>query len=1058
MNRFTADFSSSVDSTPGREQQQPPQRNTFFSTQLPSTTPIAPPPSQIFGSSTFGTGISKLQFSKPDKSSPLPREESHTIPHTNNGTSALPSNRPFHSSFATSQASEYTDQYDQEFQEGEDEEDMDEDGDYEDETGLVPPAFQSINQMPSLMKFSTISTNGPGQSRISAPNFKRSLRGTRITALPYKGDDTIVANLARDLASRSRPAPVTESDDVILQTEQLLRSLDAQLEYLKNSHQASEAVTHYAQSLAQEWRSFADTTRPTFDGEAIGPAAASPLFTKANYLASLLFTLRHPPYAPDGGLEPTPKVLLEWLDQYHISYDDLARDVTTYTPNSTASSVFWGVAQSLVLRGKFQQVIQLFADADFQYAATAVDDGSEQPGYKGAQLQSTQSVIYRAREVLNMCPAYQTGDWNVAGVEWDLYRTRVEAELDYLNDLNNTLEDDDVSFEAENFGIRKPATSLLAKLGRKSTSTIPWSIYTGLKIIYNILLGSAEEIVQQSQDWLEAVTSLTIWWDGTAEAAVAQWSFDVSRANNLTDAIDSEINPYLQRLRAAFLSVTSPEAKTSELRMNTLSPVEVGLGNILQGNIQGALVIIRTLSQTVAEAIAEVGTCAGWFEGETPARPGGLNDDDLMVLSYGTSKQAITKDEIILGYSEAIFDKPELNLSNGATVEGWEIAISLITRMDDQELMHATVSGFLDQLDVVTQDRAEKLTNLCSDLGLPEEACKVSDRFGDFLVNNTTEYGTALLAYARSHSPNKIRQLVDVLVSYSIVQSRAYPPHNEIDSSLSHLVSNPKTALSEIADMDPQAAELLQFYLVGYACLRRFYSLRDEETSVPSQATAKPAPSGLRPKARRRAAAKTLIAAIESAADSIYGGLYDPDRQSAIQVDGLLPLLGEATALLAKSSDPDTSILTSAQIYALLAAIEDLSTVSSRVYDATEECLQASLRNYHGSQPPSPHAMLKKSMSSGTNSNFSFSMMGSEMLMAESGSNGRSGGGGGRSAMSSGVLVQQPGKSVGAKQQENGRAWDWRANFSDENVSGRDVVRALRIGLAEELSLAELRN
>jgi hypothetical protein len=41
---------------------------------------------------------------------------------------------------------------------------------------------------------------------------------------------------------------------------------------------------------------------------------------------------------------------------------------------------------------------------------------------------------------------------------------------------------------------------------------------------------------------------------------------------------------------------------------------------------------------------------------------------------------------------------------------------------------------------------------------------------------------------------------------------------------------------------------------------------------------------------------------IGSAADNIYGGLYDPDRDSAVQVDGLLALLGEADRTAVGSS------------------------------------------------------------------------------------------------------------------------------------------------------------
>ncbi|KIW19360.1 hypothetical protein PV08_03655 [Exophiala spinifera] len=1044
MNRFTADYSSSINSTPGKEPQRP-RANLFASNtpQLASTTPIAPPPSQIFGSSSFGTGVSKLQFSKPSKSSPplrSPQFDSYEEPRTKNGSPAKETARPYHTSFGLSQASEYTEQDDAEYSD----EDMEERG-MEDETNQFrfSQGFERVNEQSaaSLMKFSTMSGNNR-ESRLSQHH--RSLRTSRISALPNKGNENIVISLAQNIATRAQPATLAEPDEVILQTEQLLRQLDEQTQYLVDSNRALQAVSERVFELISVWRRFIEIDRPALDSSEIGPQPSAPSFTKANYLASLLLALRHPPASPNGTPAPMPQLLLEWLDEYHVSYDSLYHSVSSARPSCVSHDLFWDAVQSLVLRGKLNMVMQLFADADFRYAASATEEGTDEIGYKGAQLQAVQSAIYRARVLLNSCPVVQLEDWNVAGPDWDLFRSQVEAELENLTDQASAHEDleDDESFEAENFGLRKPGKNLLAKLGQKSKSTLPWTIYQNLKIIYNIMLGSAEEIVAQSQDWLEAATSLTVWWDGTANASVAQWSFDVSRANNLNGANFSEEELYLARLRDSFLSVTDPKDKNA-FQINAMSPVEVGLAAVLQGDIQGALLVLRVLSQCVAASVAEIGSKAGWLDTDGSAsRPVGLNDEDLMVLSYGVKKPALSKDDILRGYADQLFEKDILRLPDGTAIEGWEVAISVVTRLDDREAMRNAVGGFLDQLQVVSQDRAEKLTNLCSDLGLQEEARKVSDRFGDHLVNNTTEYGTALLCYSRSHAPHKIRQLVDLLISYSLVQSRAYPPENEMDDGLHSLVGNPKSALSDIAEADPQAAEILQFYLVGYACLRRFYTLRDQDVldMKPSH--------HLKPLARRRAAAKALVAAVNSAADSIYGGLYDPERQSAIQVDGLLTLLGEVTALLADGQPSGKPVLTATQIYSILAAIEDLSTVSTRVYVATEECLQAALRNYHGSQPPSPHAMLKKSMSSGTNSAFSFSMMGSEMLAK---SDLTSTGTGGKSAGSSGVLVP-------SQNNDGPRGWDWRARFKGKDVTGAEVVRTLRIGLAEELSLVELDN
>ena len=1007
---------------------------------MASTTPIAPPPSQIFGSSAFGTGVSKIQLTKPGKNSPTrvsPR--GRLPPRTKNGTPQVVSR--------TSRTRVARFDFD--------DEDMEEDG--EEEEGDRP--YKSRSAQPnaaSLMRFSTQSAR---DSR--TPDPRKPIRSsTRLSDLPHKGNDAVVVNLARDMGARAPQASLTEPDEAILETEQILRSLSDQLQYVKDSSDTLDLISGHVQDLLKEWHRHIQPDRPQLDSSEIGPQPTALPVTKANYLASLLLVLRH--QSPSNDDKPTPRVLLDWLDEYHVSYDPMYREVAQTQTNCTSHELFWDAVQSLTLRGKLQQVMNLFKDADFKYAISADDDRAEGEGYKGAQLQTIQGVIYRARQVLNQCPAIQFNDWNVAGPDWDVFRTAVEAALANLTEEATAREDEDSSFKAENFGLRRPETRLLGNLGRKSSSALPWTIFQGLKIVYSILLGSAEEISSQSQDWLEAATALTVWWDGTADStAVAQWSFDVSRANNPAGQ-DEDLNPYLGRLRDSFLCVTSPDDKNS-FQINGMSPLEVGLGCILQGSTQGALTVLRTLSLCVASSVGEVGSKAGWLEDDASLRPAGLNQEDLMVLSYGAPRQGISKDDLLLSYAEKLFERHSLSLQDGTDIEGWEVSISIVARLDDREAMRTAVSNFLDQLDVETQDRAEKLTNLCSDLGLQDEARKVSDRFGDYLVNNTEEYGTALLCYARSHSAQKIRQLVDVLVSYSLVQSRAYPLENELDAALRSLVGSPKSALEDIADADPEAAEILQFYLVGYACIRRFYTLRDHEVGASGSTQGS---INYRPLARKRVAAKALIAAINSAADAVYGGLFDGERRSAVQVDGLLTLLGEATALLYNLDDTATQsngsdatsgkrIFTIPQIYKLLAAIEDLSTVSPRVFAATEECLRASLREYAGSRPPSPRAVLKKSMSnaSGTGSGFTYSFMGSELFS------------GGSEAGSSAVVVRKTGKGKGkgdGKAKDGSeRGWDWRERFvqdSDENgqVDGKDVLRVLRMGLAEDLAWAEL--
>ena len=138
---------------------------------------------------------------------------------------------------------------------------------------------------------------------------------------------------------------------------------------------------------------------------------------------------------------------------------------------------------------------------------------------------------------------------------------------------------------------------------------------------------------------------------------------------------------------------------------------------------------------------------------------------------------------------------------------------------------------------------------------------------------------------------------MDLLISLSLVQSVAYPPISALDPNLHSLVFTPESSIIQLDSIDSTAAEMLHTHLTGYATLRKYYDLRDEEVNLePGQ---KPR---LRPIARKNAAATALLAVINSAADSIHGGLYDEDRGSIVQVDGLLALLGEAMVFVDRMS------------------------------------------------------------------------------------------------------------------------------------------------------------
>lgn len=143
-------------------------------------------------------------------------------------------------------------------------------------------------------------------------------------------------------------------------------------------------------------------------------------------------------------------------------------------------------------------------------------------------------------------------------------------------------------------------------------------------------------------------------------------------------------------------------------------------------------------------------------------------------------------------------------------------------------------------------------------------------------------------------------------------------------------------------------------------------------------------------------------------------------------------------------------LLSQTQCFTLLKAIEDIQTVTPRIYRQCEECFRSTISAAHGlQQAPAPRDLLKKTVSNATSSS-GFSLVGSCML--ESGISNDGGGGGGtrtESGSGSGLLIL-----VGEEDQTNDavkRGWDWRLGMSAQ-ATGDDVLRILRLGLARDLT------
>ncbi|EPS30939.1 hypothetical protein PDE_05893 [Penicillium oxalicum 114-2] len=917
------------------------------------------------------------------------------------------------------------------------------------------------------------------------------LRKTKLS--PKKA--SAMPSIIQSMASRTRLASVDEPGDMIFSTEETLYRMYDVFNNPENQHVDVDAtLAHAVSRLVSSWEGYADRSsisRPYGARTSIGPGEQAPALVKASFLASLLLEIHHPSrgsapiasnsnplahLAPNGMVKaiqrasvatPLPQVLLDWLNANHASHAKDLQALRHMEPNPTASSNFWDIVNAAVLRGRFAEAADVLRSADFNYARSALADGLPQPGYRGMQLQNIQRCVNRALEILDSCPGFRDDDWDITGADWIDYRKDVLLAVQDLEDFAEGEERDQAElplqnhrFQALNFGLggfgQGPTQNQnqvsFTQSARMAESRVPWTIYQSLRSLYRIVLGDTAAIKNTSQDWVEATICLTAWWDGEDEdnmfrASASSPEFRRSYGiRNQARGVDRNIrDAYLRRLDLAFGSATNEHSDDASFRVNTLNSLEVGLASVFEGNVQGVLRLIETWSLCITSAIAEVAEIGGWLQDGGSQKVTGLNENDLMVLSYGQGSAAaplgLTREEALRDYALGLYERGSVENEN-LTREGWELALEVLSRMHDSAMMKKAVSEIVEKLPLDNIDQLDKLVVLCSDLGLEEQGRKIAERFGDQTTDTSENYGLALVSYARAHNRRKVRAVVELLISFSLVQSRAYPAAADLDEQLRSLLKDPKLCLSTIASVNEEAARILQFYLSGYATLRRFYEIRDEALGLEEGQQPR-----FKPLARRRAAAKALAAVISSAADNIYGGLYDPDRDSAVQVDGLMALLGEALVFVNQPSP----ILSVSQQFTILSAIEDLETVTPRVYAQCEECFRSTLLSANSTSatasPPSPHALLKKSVSALSAS--TFSILGSDIL--ESNRTRSATGFGSDSAKDSGALVPRSGD----ESTDSSRGWDWRVGLP-EDTRGEDVLRMLRLGLARGLSVGAL--
>lgn len=815
MSTFTVPYSSSPPSTPDRGSRNGGHGNLFTNMATNTTTtpagpppssansftPVGPPPSSFLGSSQLDSNSKpfpmKPNFGLNMGSQRNPNSPSFKTVHPNrhkttkNGNSAGSSNlrQGFHfpaSSSPLEAPSDFSEfgevsqvdgegETDDGDEQGDD--DMDMDMDQQDAPSVENEDFTTPSRLGSSFRWETYSKYGSPLKDSIPRGTKRSRAGTVVAQslwssfaggldLPKKKDSAI-PGILRDFAAGGAAVDVTESDELILATEDIisrLYNIDA------GDMALQDALTTASGDLTRIWQSWVDNdTRHIGTAEyvvGIGPNENAPSSTKASFLSTFLLQLHHPPplkgkqafafsrsgrasgYPESFGSSqvpprpsPPPKVLLDWLNTYHNPYPSATVDLQTYQPNPTAHVNFWDIVFSTMLRGRIKDVIRILKEADFRHARTAAGDGQGQDGYRGVQLGNIARVINRAIMVLEVCPAMKDENWDVKGTDWIIFRRRVEqaaADLaTFAEGRDREAEDDNQQFRAENFGIQGSLASIsaLSQSTRKAESKVPWTIYQNLKAMYGLLLGGTTEIISFAQDWVEATIGLTAWWDGDDNDEITKGSLGMSRrsirrSQSLAPrSVDVDVlTAYLRRLSYAFDRVTD-DTDEEAFQINSMNPIEVGLASVFEGNVEGVIGLLRGWSLTITSAVVEIASLGGWLGIPSGTKMmNNFNASDLMVLSYGQDKQRLGKDEILVEYAEALSNRDVLRSQHhDIEREGWELSVEILGRLDDDVLSSKIICQLLDELPLDSGDRVDNLLNICSELGLDSQTRKIAE-------------------------------------------------------------------------------------------------------------------------------------------------------------------------------------------------------------------------------------------------------------------------------------------------------------------------------------------
>jgi hypothetical protein len=557
------------------------------------------------------------------------------------------------------------------------------------------------------------------------------------------------AALAKDTYTQLGTAPITEPPNVILGTDALVARLyDEGVGEADDEEKMDDALAMVAGKLTALWKDYVDTLpQPTEDHVAeIGPGPHATPFEKANYLANLALQIHHTRYDESGAgrVEPLPETMFRWLNEYHDMYGNQVDEILRHRPSPACHSLFWQAVFIALLRGNVGDAAKLLRQAGWAHVRRGGQRGEY--AYVDRALENVQRAAEETIAVLERCPGYD-GNWDIWSSDWTLFRVRAQGALDHLRRFAEGKETGfgESAFSASAASARSRQS--MAGLARRAESQVPWEIYENMNIVFDIVLGQQGAILEAAQDWLEATVGLFGWWD--ERKAKTENSLSRSQALVLASAPTTDAESYLDRLSRAFHA-----AVKSDFHFNSQNPIEIGMACVFEDNIKGLIGLLRAWSLPIASAVAEIASLGKWLPPHQPSALFGLEEldmDDLEVLGMDPGAPDEIdgiKDSTLAQYAQALADYDELSTvthKSGVSRDGWELAISVLGRMDSPERSDEMVRDLVDHIiqgmHVDSNVMVDKLWALLNELGMiayAEETVEVRAIQLDPLPHETT--------------------------------------------------------------------------------------------------------------------------------------------------------------------------------------------------------------------------------------------------------------------------------------------------------------------------------